>query len=233
MDSMNETKNLIVTIDGPAGSGKSTLAGLLAQRLGGFRLDTGAIYRCLAYEALKRNVPLSDGPALADLARTLLVTFRDRKDGPQDVFVNGQKVTEAIRTPDVSQAASQVSSHPEVRRALLDMQRASARRGIVVAEGRDMGTVVFPDAQVKFFLEADERIRAERRWKELQAMGRDISLQEVLAEQRERDERDRARSVAPLKAAPDAVVVDSTNETPEAICEKMLEIIRTKTGLEV
>ena len=230
---MGRQDNLVITIDGPAGSGKSTLAGLLAKRLGGIKLDTGAIYRCLALEAIRRGMALDDGPALADLARTLLVTFRDRGEGPQEVFINGQRVTDAIRTPEVSEGASQVSSLPEVRAALLDLQRASAGRGIVVAEGRDMGTVVFPDAPIKFYLEADEEVRARRRWKELRSMGKEVPFEEVLAEQRQRDERDRSRDLAPLKPAPDALIVDSTNKTPEEVLEHMLEAVRQRSALEV
>ncbi len=230
---MDRRHNLVITIDGPAGSGKSTLAGLLAKRLDGIRLDTGAIYRSLAYEAMNQDMSLDDGPMLADLARRLLITFRDKDDGPQDVFINGQRVTEAIRTPEVSQAASRISSLTEVREALLDLQRASARRGVVVAEGRDMGTVVFPQASVKFFLQADELVRAERRWRELQALGGNRSLEDVLEEQRRRDERDRSRDVAPLKAAPDALIIDSTNKTPEEVLDEMVEAVRDRTGLEV
>ena len=223
---------MILAIDGPAASGKSTVARMLADRLGAWLLDSGAVYRAVALAALERGLDLDAGKQLGDLASSVRVEFRDTEDGVR-VMLDGRDVSEAIRMPEVSEAASRISVHPEVRRALLDHQRRAAEGRRVVAEGRDMGTVVFPDADVKFFLTADERVRAERRWRELLARGRSVTLEEVLAEQRERDRRDRERAVAPLRPAEDAVVVDSTSMTPEQVVEKMMDVLRSRGIAEV
>lgn len=198
-------EQLIVTIDGPAGSGKSTVAGMLAEKLGGRKLDTGAMYRAFACIALKRGVA-EDSTAVAELARvfTLDCTPAGR------LVAMGIDVTDNIRTPEVSSWASRLSALFAVRQALVPIQRMLAFPGPTVAEGRDMGTVVFPDAPVKIFLTAHPDARARRRHAELLAKGIDVPFQKVLAEQRERDERDEQREVAPLRPAEDAVVVDTT-----------------------
>jgi cytidylate kinase len=217
---------MVITIDGPAGSGKSTTARRVARAVGGQLLDTGAIYRCLALEARRHGVDVSQAAQLAELARTLDIRFGpvedDRRD--PDVFLNGQPVTREIRVPEISQAASVVSAHPEVREALLQLQRRLAFQSpdVVVAEGRDMGTVVFPAAKHKFFLEADMQTRARRRHKELEMRGHAVCLQTVLADQQKRDLRDRQRKVAPLRAAEDAVVIDSTDLSPKQVVDRIM-----------
>jgi cytidylate kinase len=220
---------MVITIDGPAGSGKSTAARLLAKRLNGQLLDTGAIYRCLALEAGRRSISTDEGARLAELARRLDVRFEPPPGSALEprVFLGGREVTEEIRTGEVSRDASVVSAHPEVREALLELQRRLAREagGTVVAEGRDMGTVVFADAAYKFFLVADPKERARRRHEELRQRGQAMSFEEVLRDQKERDERDRSRSVSPLMPADDAVTVDSSKMTPRQVVDFVIERI--------
>ena len=198
----------IVAIDGPAGAGKSTVARQLARRLGFTIIDTGAIYRSVALAAQRAGVSWDDDPGLARLLDAGLgLTFRGER-----VLLRGEDVTEAIRTPEISRGASVVSARPVVRQKLLQLQRdlgRAAPRGAVL-EGRDIGTVVFPDADVKFFLTASDEARAQRRHAELAEKGQSVPLPEVLADQRRRDKDDTERAIAPLRAAADAVVVDTT-----------------------
>lgn len=215
---------MIVTIDGPVAAGKTTVARELASRLGFTLLDTGAIYRSLALVARARGVSQDDEEGLAELARDLGVSFEWR-DGQNHVFVDGVDVTVEIRLPEVSQAASIVSALPGVRQALLDRQRQLAAEGSVVAEGRDTGTVVFPDAEAKFFVTADDLVRAERRQRELLEKGGSDTLEEVLAALKERDLRDSTRAVAPLKPASDARIIDTTGRTIEEVLAEILEYI--------
>lgn len=203
------SRRVVVTIDGPAGAGKSTVAKRLAARLGYGLLDTGAIYRSVALCAARGQVEWTDGPALGDLARGLQIQFQLQGD-VNHVLVDGQDVTTEIRSPEISQGASRVSSHPEVRAALLDLQRRLGEVGGVVVEGRDTGTVVFPKAAAKFFLTASPEIRATRRVAELRAAGKDVDFDTTVAEIRERDKLDSERAVAPMIAAPDAQLVDSS-----------------------
>lgn len=212
-----QREQLIVTIDGPAGSGKSTVAGILAEKLEGRKLDTGAMYRAFACTALKRGVA-EDSTAVAELARefTLDCTPEGR------LIAMGIDVTDNLRTPEVSSWASRLSALFAVRQALVPIQRALAFPGPTVVEGRDMGTVVFPDAPVKFFLTAHPDARARRRHAELLAKGIDVPFQRVLAEQRERDERDEQREVAPLRPAVDAVVVDTTQMNIHEVVDVLL-----------
>ena len=214
---------MIVTIDGPAGSGKSTTARGLAARLGFQFLDTGAMYRVVGLLCEERGVDLHDATAVADVARSVEITLEDDR-----VFADGRDVTAAIRTPEVSRAASVVAVNAEVREALVRLQRLLAKGRNVVTEGRDQGTVVFPDAECKFYLTADPRERAARRQRELQQQGTDVSQEELIAEIRTRDLRDANRKVAPLKSAPDAIHVDTSHQTIEEVLDLLAETVRKK-----
>ncbi len=215
-------RQLVVTIDGPAGAGKSSVAKLLARRLGYRLLDTGAIYRAVAFTARERGIPWTAGEACAEIARDLDIRF-DFVDETNHVFLGNIDRSADIRTPEVSQGASQVSAHPPVRAALLDLQRRLGAGGGVVVEGRDTGTVVFPDAGMKFFLTATETERARRRVDELTRAGKSVDFDQTLAEIRERDTRDASRDVAPMVPAADAVMVDSSTQTLEEVVESLAQ----------
>ncbi len=219
----------VVAIDGPAGSGKSTVARALADRLGYTFLDTGALYRTVALMAKRQGIPWDDGLRLGKLAGELDIVFV-RGDGKTRILANQSDVTDEIRTAEISQGASKVSALPAVRAGLLDLQRNVAAKANVVAEGRDVGTVVFPSAQAKFFLVANASTRAERRTLELQAAGRPAIFTDVLAEMQERDARDSQRAVAPLRPADDAMEIDSSNASPEEVLERMLSVVRQRGG---
>lgn len=213
---------IIVTIDGPAGAGKTTISKLLARRLGYRYLDTGALYRAVAVAAMDQEVASDNATQLAALCRTLQVDLV-ALDDQLHVFLNQEDVTCRLRTPEISMMASAVSAQPVVRSFLLDTQRALGKQKSVVAEGRDMGTVVFPQAEAKFFLSADINIRAKRRYEELKTVsGNGPSLSVVEKDMAERDLNDSTRQVAPLQAAPDAVHVDSTRMTPEEVVDFMM-----------
>jgi CMP/dCMP kinase len=220
---------LIVAIDGPAGAGKSTAARLLAARLGYALLDTGAIYRTMALRARQRGIAWEDGPAVAALADELELAFR-LVGATNHVFANGEDVTAAIRTPEISDGASRVSALPEVRAALLGLQRRIGAAGGVVVEGRDIGTVVFPNAQAKFFLTATADERARRRVAELQAAGRPADLAQTKADILARDDRDSNRATAPLRRAPDAVEIDSSALGPDEVVAHMAAIVAARAG---
>jgi cytidylate kinase len=222
-------KQVVVTIDGPAGAGKSSVAKLLARRLGYRLLDTGAIYRSVALVAQRAGTPWSDGPACARIARELDISY-DFVGEKNHVFIAGEDVSSAIRTPEVSQGASQVSAHPEVRAALLDLQRRLGAGGGVVVEGRDTGTVVFPTAEAKFFLTANDEERARRRVAELAATGTKVDFAETLREMRERDSRDAGRDVAPMIPASDAVMVDSSSQTLEEVVESLAAQVQARAN---
>jgi cytidylate kinase len=211
----------IVAIDGPAGAGKSTVARQLARRLGFSMIDTGAIYRAVALAARRSGVAWDDDEGLRKLLDGgLQLAFRDDR-----VVLDGHDVTEAIRTPEISRGSSVVSARPVVREKLLGLQRDLGRgapRGAVL-EGRDIGTVVFPEAQVKFFLTASDEARAQRRWTELSEKGLSLTLQDVLADQRRRDKDDTERAIAPLKAAPDAIRIDTTGIDLDAVVERCFQ----------
>jgi len=218
---------IVVTIDGPAGAGKSTVARRLAQELGYSLLDTGALYRTVALLAHRRGVSWDDEPALGDIARGLDVEFHFEGD-VNHVVVEGQDITSDIRQPLISKGASHVSAHPAVRDGLLDLQRRLGASGGIVVEGRDTGTVVFPDAEAKLFLTASAEVRARRRFAELADAGADVTYEETLAEQRARDRRDTTREVAPLVQAPDAVVVDSSELDLEGVVAASLHAVRER-----
>ncbi|RRV12778.1 (d)CMP kinase [Stutzerimonas xanthomarina] len=213
----------VITIDGPSGSGKGTVAALLAGKLGWNFLDSGALYRLLAFAARNHGVDLTNEEALKVLAEHLDVQFGAARDGHGMIIIlEGEEVTEAIRNESVGAGASQVAALPVVRTALLQRQKAFREAPGLVADGRDMGTVVFPDAPLKIFLTASAEERARRRFLQLKARGDDVNLASLLEEIRERDERDTQRAVAPLKPADDAVQLDSTTLSIDEVLQKIL-----------
>jgi cytidylate kinase len=217
----------IVAIDGPAGVGKSTTARALAQRLGYVLVDTGALYRGVALAARERGIPWEDEAAITALSREIELGFVSQEDGTPRLLLDGKDRADEIRTPEISVGASRVSAYPGVRRALLGIQRELGRHGGVVLEGRDIGTVVFPDAEVKLFLTASAEERARRRVKDLQDRGMTTDRDLVLAQIRARDDADSSRAIAPLRPAEDAVILDSTSLDLEAVVEHVLELVRS------
>ncbi|MDP2713330.1 (d)CMP kinase [Rheinheimera sp.] len=212
----------VITIDGPGGSGKGTICRLLAQRLGWQLLDSGAIYRVLALAAVHHNIPCDDEEALQPLAAHLDVQFSSDEQGNVRITLEGENVSHTIRTEEVGGLASKIASLPRVREALLRRQRAFAEAPGLVADGRDMGTVVFPQADVKIFLTASAEERARRRYLELKEKGFDVNIGDLLNEIQARDERDINRATAPLKPAADAYMLDSTNKSIEQVLEEVL-----------
>ena len=213
----------MITIDGPSGSGKGTISRLVAARLGWHFLDSGALYRLVALAAMHHAVSLDDEISLKTLAAHLDVQFQADKDGIESrIILEGEDVTDTIRTEDCGKAASVVAALPTVRQALLQRQRAFRESPGLVADGRDMGTVVFPDAQLKVFLTASRDERARRRYKQLNEKGVSVNLQHILGELAERDARDSGRSVSPLRAATDAVIIDTTRLTIEEVVTNVL-----------
>lgn len=217
---------MVITIDGPAASGKGTAARGLAARLGFEYLDTGAMYRAVAYAARQRGVSWSDAAALQRLLAQIQLEV-----SPPRILVDGRDVTEELRSPEISQGSSEVAAMPAVRAFLVDLQRRFAQGRHLVTEGRDQGTVVFPDADVKFFLTADLRTRAERRWRELQQRGLHTAYEAVLTELSERDRRDSTRHDSPLRQPVDAVLIDSTSLSPEQVVGEMERIVRDRLRL--
>jgi CMP/dCMP kinase len=218
---------LIIAIDGPSAAGKSTLAKRLAKELGFTYLDTGAMYRALALKVLRERIDIGNENMLAEIIGRTAIDLREDK-GKLHVLLDGEDVSELIRTPEVSQMASKASALKTVRQWMLVLQRALGQRGDVVAEGRDIGTVVFPDAEVKIYLDASAQERARRRVEELRRSGRQVSLDETLREMGERDKRDSERDLAPLRKAADAMAIDSSALDAEALAQKVMQEIREK-----
>jgi len=226
-----EPCSFVVAIDGPAGSGKSTVGAEVAKRLGALYFDTGVVYRTLALVASERGVPPDDAERLAELARSLSLRVAPPsvQDGRlYDVRIDGRDVTWAIRTPEIDRLASVVSAHPEVRRALLQIQREIARDGRVVMAGRDIGTVVMPEAPVKIWLDASLEERARRRQRDLASRGIVQPLESIIAELAERDRRDASRAVAPMRPAEDAVIVETDGRSIEDVVETVLAIVHER-----
>jgi CMP/dCMP kinase len=218
-------RGLVIAVDGPSGAGKSTAGKALADRLGYLFLDTGAMYRAVGLKALRAGVPTDDGQALARLARQVEIELTD---GGRRVLLDGEDVTAAIRTREVSAVASSVSRHPGVRREMVARQQQLGRAGGVVLDGRDIGTAVFPDADVKFYVDADPRRRAQRRLDELQAAGVEADLDGIEREIVARDHADSTRADSPLTRAPDAVLLDTTGLEVEGVVEAMLAVVRRR-----
>ena len=224
-------KQYSVAIDGPSGAGKSTLAKALAEELHILYVDTGAIYRTIGCYARRQGVDAADTQAVISLLPQVKISMRYDDQGLQHMLLQNEDVTHDIRLPEMSLYASAVSAIPEVRTFLLEMQRSFARTSSVIMDGRDIGTVVLPDAQVKIFLQADVEIRARRREEELLQRGTPVRFEQVLAEMKERDYNDTHRAAAPLRPAPDAVVVDTSHLDFQQSKERLLEIIRERVGL--
>lgn len=227
---MEDSRQISVAIDGPSGAGKSTLARAAAQELNFLYVDTGAIYRTAALHTLRRGADPKDAAAAAALLPEISVAMGYDAAGQQRMRLNGEDVTDLIRTQEVSMAASAVAAHPAVRAFLLEMQRDMAKRHSVIMDGRDIGTVVLPGADVKIFLTASSEARARRRWLELQQRGTPRDFDQLLRETRERDENDRNRSAAPLRPAEDAVTLDTTELDFRESLARLIRIIRERIG---
>jgi cytidylate kinase len=218
-------KGIVIAIDGPSGAGKSTVARLLAERLGYVYIDTGAMYRAIGWKASRERIDPADQVRLSDLCSRTEVTIKKDNSNPR-VYVDGADVSGEIRTPEMGMMASAVSKSAPVRARLLVLQRELGRNGGVVMDGRDIGTVVFPDADIKFYLDASVQERGRRRYRELKAKGMDVDLDRITGEIAERDLQDSARSLAPLRRADDALLVDSSEMSIDQVLDTMLDEIR-------
>jgi len=219
----------VVAIDGPSGAGKSTITRRLAERLGYLHIDTGAMYRAVALAVQRTGLPITDDEAIGRLCSELRITLRHDAEAYR-VLLDGEDVSSAIRTPEISLLTSQVSSLRAVRECLVRLQRDLGRDGGVVLEGRDIGTVVFPDAEVKFFLTASAEERGRRRWLELRERGQNVSLEETVRAVVLRDEQDSGRELAPLRQAADAVEVDTTGLAIDEVLARLERLVRERTG---
>lgn len=216
----------IITIDGPVGSGKGSLAVMIARHLNYHLLDSGALYRVLALAITKHDIAVTDEPAIQDIAVRLDINFKEKIIGePAAIILDNQDVSSDIRSEECGSLASIISSYPAVRAALMGRQREFLKNPGLVADGRDMGTVVFPDADIKFFLTASQEVRAERRFRQLQDKAASVNLTSLLDEIKRRDERDINRAISPLKPANNAIIIDSSHLTINQVFKKMVEII--------
>ena len=220
-------KRLVIAIDGPSGSGKSTVGKAIARRLGYLYIDSGAVYRTVGYKALEANIPLEDAGSIVELARRSNIKLEGDPDHLR-VFLDGRDVSDQIRRPDASHASSVVATIPEVRETVVEKLREMARGGGVVMDGRDIGTRVFPDAQMKLFLDASLDVRARRRCDEERARGREVTVEAVRTELEARDRRDRERAATPLVKASDAVFIDTSDLSLDDVIAHALEIARTR-----
>jgi len=220
-------KIFIIAIDGPSGAGKSTVARTLARRMGYRYIDTGAMYRAVALKVKENSIGMEDEPALVRLASSLQITFIAEGEETH-ILCNGKDITLAIRSPEISRLSSEISKRKGVREALVQLQREMGREGGVVLEGRDIGTVVFPDADIKFYLDADAEERGRRRFRDLVEKGMEVDFKETLREVIQRDKNDMNRTVSPLKKADDAIRIDSTCRTVEEIVQEMIRLTDEK-----
>ncbi len=221
------SKIMNVAIDGPAGAGKSTIAKLCAKELGYIYVDTGAMYRSIALYMLRNNINLDEEDAVNGSLKDIQVSLA-YQDGKQAVLLNGEDVSDQIRTPEVSASASKVSAYPKVREALLSLQRDMASTNNVLMDGRDIGTVILPNADVKIFLTASPEVRGKRRYDELILKGENVDLSEVIEDVKKRDEADMNRKTSPLKQAEDAILVDSSDMTIEEVCNTIVTLVHNK-----
>ena len=222
----NQIKQNIIAIDGPAGSGKSTVAVELARRLGYLHLNTGAMYRALTLKALNNNLAADNQQSIAGLLHDTTISFERCADSTQKVLLDDKDVTFEIRNAEVARNVSVVSLYPEVRDFMVRLQREIARGNKVVSEGRDTTTVVFPDAEHKFYLDADVKIRAKRCLKDFEARGVEMSLDQMIEDLQRRDRIDSTREISPLKISPDATIIDTSNLTADQVVEKLMKHIR-------
>ncbi len=223
---------LQIAIDGPSGSGKSTLAKALARELGMLYVDTGALYRTVGLHVFRLGIGQYETEKIIESLQSAKVDLGYTEEG-QRVYLNGEDVSSAIRMPEIAMYASSVSAVPAVRAFLLELQQNLGKTHHVIMDGRDIGTVILPNAQLKLFLVADERVRAERRAKELQQKGVSITADEILEQQKQRDKQDSSRAVAPLKPAEDAISFDNSQKTVEASVKEVIELLKARGGLEL
>ena len=213
---------MIIAIDGPAGAGKSTIAKLVAKKLGFLYIDTGAMYRALTLKIINQHIDSNNVPAIITTARATTLDLVNNPDGSLQVFLDGRDVSAQIRQPKVTRFVSDIAKIPEVREVMVTLQRSLGRKGNSVLEGRDIGSVVFPDAQKKFYLDAEFSQRTQRRWEELELSGQSVSLDDVAVDLRNRDTIDSTRKVAPLKKTDDAIIIDTTAMTIDEVVNAVL-----------